>query len=249
MGFVDLHSHILPGLDDGSPELAASLTMVAGLADLGFDTLCATPHQKEGQYLPDLGDISAAFSEVRTSVAERGIGVRLLLAAENMWDSVFFERMKQGAIPHYGPGPGYGGDGSSAAFLVEFRVHQLPTGLLDHVFQLRMRGHLPVIAHPERYQPLWKTPETVRQLAEHCAMVVDLGAVAGCHGRKQASVARKMLKQGLAHAVASDAHSPTDVRIAAEGMDWIRKKLGKDALIRLLDTVPRRILAGLHPAA
>lgn len=256
MGFVDLHSHILPGLDDGSPDDATSLEMIAGLADLGFDTLCATPHQKEGQYLPALADISDAFTRTAERVGERGISVQLLLAAENMWDSVFFERMSRGEIPYYGPGPTYDhaamsgeGDGAGRPFLVEFRVHQLPTGLLTHIFQLRLRGHLPVIAHPERYQPLWKTPETVAQLAEQCAMVVDLGAVAGCHGRKQASVARKMLKKGLAHAVASDAHAPADVRIAAEGMAWIRKKMGEDALTRLLDTAPRRILSGRHPAS
>ena len=251
MGFVDLHSHILPGLDDGSPDEVTSLEMIAGLVDLGFDTLCATPHQKDGQYLPAPDDISAAFARTEASVKDRGLEVQLLLAAENMWDSVFFERMNENAIPTYGPGPTYSraDSGERVAFLVEFRVHQLPTGLLSHIFQMRVRGQLPVIAHPERYQPLWKTPDTVRQLAEQCAMVVDLGAVAGCHGRKQAKVARHMLKTGLAHAVASDAHAPTDVRIAAEGMDWIRKKLGKDALTRLLDTAPRRILSGRHPAA
>ena len=191
--------HILPGLDDGSPDPTTSMAMISGLIDLGFDTLCATPHQKDGQYLPALADIEIAFAETSAQVRARQPGIEMILAAENMWDSVFFERSRAGAIPSYG---------DSSAFLVEFRIHQLPTGLLAHIFEMRVRGQLPVIAHPERYQPLWKTPELVERLAEQCAMVVDLGAVAGCHGRKQAKVARKMLQKGLAHAVASDAHAP-----------------------------------------
>jgi tyrosine-protein phosphatase YwqE len=79
-------------------------------------------------------------------------------------------------------------------------------------------------------------------------MVVDLGAVAGYHGRREAKAARALLKQGIAHAAATDIHSPGDIRVAAEGMAWIRKKLGGAALVRLCDDNPRSILAGIHPS-
>jgi protein-tyrosine phosphatase len=236
--FVDLHSHILPGLDDGAGDATASLNMVRGLAELGFETICATPHQKDGQFMPSAEAIEAAHQATVAAARQAGLNVRIPLAAENMWDSVFFERLGQNRVPGYGQG---------SAFLVEFRVHELPLGLVDQVFRLRVEGKLPVIAHPERYQPLWQTPALARQLAVQCAMVVDLGAVAGYHGRRQAKVARSMLKEGTAHAVASDAHSPADVGVAAEGMAWIRKKLGESALRRLLDEAPRQILAGVHP--
>jgi tyrosine-protein phosphatase YwqE len=76
---------------------------------------------------------------------------------------------------------------------------------------------------------------------------VDLGAIAGFHGRKEGKAARLYLEEGLIHAVASDVHSPGDLRGAAEGMAWIKKRLGERALVRLLDENPRRILAGEHP--
>jgi len=82
-----------------------------------------------------------------------------------------------------------------------------------------------------------------------CAMVVDLGAGAGYHGRPAAKISRRALKEGIAVAAPSDAHTPTDVRSAAEGIAWIRKKLGDGAVTRLLDTNPRQILAGEHPDA
>lgn len=238
MGFVDLHSHVLPGLDDGSPDLSTSLLMLRGLGSIGFERVCATPHQKV-PFRPDHGEISAARAEIEAALADREVGVALSLGAENMWDDVFFERMRDDTIPSYDGGP---------AFLVEFPVQQLAPGLEEHLFELRMRERLPVIAHPERYQPLWRDRDRVRRLSADAALVVDLGAVAGYYGRKQAKAARWMLREGVAHAAASDAHSPNDVRVAAEGIAWIRKKLGDATVERLLDVNPRRILAGEHPS-
>jgi protein-tyrosine phosphatase len=238
MGFVDLHSHVLPGLDDGSPDPATSLQMLQGLAALGFDTVCATPHQKAGQFLPSRDAIDAAHTATCRAAAEAAVSLRLPLGAENMWDAVFHERLEADTIPAYDGGP---------AFLVEFARTGLPVGLTEHLFRLRMRGKLPVIAHPERYPALHADDALLETLRAQGALVVDLGAIAGYHGRPEARAARGMLERGIAHAVASDAHTPTDVRVAAEGIAWIRKRLGDAAVTRLLDHNPRRILAGEHP--
>ncbi len=212
--------------------------MLRGLRALGFDTVCATPHQKSGQFLPTLEAIRAAHGRVVELLAGAGVALRVPLAAENMWDTTLYERIQAGAIPSYDDGP---------AFLLEFTPAQLPVGLSAHIFDLRRRGKLPVIAHPERYQPLWTAPDQVVALHANCALVVDLGAVAGYHGRREGKAARGYLEQGLAHAVASDIHSPADLRGTAEGVAWIKKRLGEAALKRLLDENPRRILAGEHP--
>jgi protein-tyrosine phosphatase len=238
LGFVDLHSHVLPGLDDGSPDPETTLTMIRGLAALGFDTVCATPHQKTGQFLPSLEAIRRAHQATIAQLAEAGVGVRLGLAAENMWDSTLYERMEADSIPSYDDG---------ASFLVEFVPAQLPVGLRQHVFQLRRKKKLPVIAHPERYEEYWSASEKLRELGEDCPLVVDLAALAGHHGRKQGKAARAYLEAGLVHAVASDIHSPADLRGAADGMAWIKKRLGDRRLKTLLDENPRRILAGEHP--
>ncbi|MCP4443815.1 MAG: hypothetical protein GY811_00530 [Myxococcales bacterium] len=238
MSYVDLHTHILPGVDDGSPDIETSMTMVSGLMDLGFSTICATPHQKTDQYLPSLETIGSAHRETTAAVAERGMNVTIPLAAENMWDSTLYERMESDEIPGY--------DGNRV-FLLEFIPTQLPVGLFERIFDLRCRGILPVIAHPERYIPLWKAPDLLEKLAGDCAMVVDLGALSGHHGRKQAKQARKMVLGGTAHAAASDLHSPGNLKCARAGIEWIRKKAGSDAVQRLLGTNPAKILDGKHP--
>lgn len=238
MDYVDLHSHILPGLDDGSPDMKTSMAMIDGLVNLGFSTICATPHQKTSQYLPSLAAIREAHAQVLKEVEGRDWGLKIPLAAENMWDSTLYERMESGEIPGYD---------DSDVFLMEFIPNQLPVGLFNRIFDLRCKGKLPVVAHPERYSPLWKDPESLEKLAADCAMVVDLGALAGHHGRKQAKYARKMVLDGTAHAAASDAHCVDDIRSAFEGIAWIRKKAGDDAAKRLLATNPAMILEGKHP--
>jgi len=239
MGFCDLHSHVLPGLDDGVRDLAESIELLGALGAMGFDTVCATPHQKAGSFLPTRDAIDAAFATVSRAIA--GGEVRLGLGAENFWDEVFLERMSReggAAVPTYNGGP---------AFLFELPVHLTPPRLANLLFDVRLRGRLPVMAHPERYQPLWDDLDRYRALGRTAALVVDLGALDGAHGRRQGQVARKLVEEGIAHACASDVHSLTDARAAAGGLAWVRKRCGAATVTRLLDEGPRRILTGDLP--
>jgi len=238
LNYVDLHTHILPGLDDGSPDMSTSLAMIEGLLNIGFSTICATPHQKTNQYLPSLEAISAAHQSTVKEVAKREWPVKIPLGAENMWDSTLCQRIQDREIPCYDQNP---------AFLMEFVPNRLPMGLFERIFELRLKGLLPVIAHPERYAPLWKSEELQAKLAEDCAMVVDLGALSGHHGRKQAKCARKMVLSGIAHAAASDLHSPEGLSEVKAGIAWIHKKAGSECLERLLSTHPAMIVEGRHP--
>jgi protein-tyrosine phosphatase len=215
------------------------MAMLRGLAGLGFDTVFATPHQKAGQFMPSAGAIADAHRQSRRELAAAGLDLALSLGAENMWDDVFFQRLEADTIPSYDGGP---------AFLFELPLGgPLPVGLEQRLFSLRTRGKLPVMAHPERYEPLWNDPELVDRLAASCALVIDLAAVAGHHGRKRKKAARKLLERGAVHAAASDVHGPADIRTAADGIAWIRKRFGDRTVTRLLDDNPRRIAAGEHP--
>lgn len=236
MGFVDLHSHVLFGLDDGAPDAVTSIAMLDGLAALGVTEQCVTPHQKAGQYLPSLERIETAFAEV--SAARRPGHPTLRLAAENMWDDVFSRRMTAHEIPVYR---------GSSAFLVEIPPHLMPAGMIEHLFKLRIRGMVPVLAHPERYHALWDDDDLARSLRNVCAFVVDLGAVGGFHGKRETKAARQLIESGLAAGVATDAHHPGDLQQAQAGMAWIDKKLGHATLIRLFEHAPRTILAGELP--
>ena len=236
MSFVDLHSHVLYGLDDGAPDEATTVAMLDGLATLGIGEQCVTPHQRAGTYMPSWDRVEATLAAAER--LRRPHHPTLRLGAENMWDDVFIARLAANAIPGYR---------NSCAFLVEIPPPLLPPGMVDHLFKLRIQRMVPVLAHPERYQPLWDDDDLARALRRTCAFVIDLPAVGGYHGKRESKAARHLLESGLAAAVATDAHQVGDVAQAAEGLRWIEKKLGHAAVVRLFDHAPRAILAGELP--
>ena len=236
MGYVDLHSHVLYGVDDGAPDAQTALAMLDGLAALGITEQCVTPHQKASQYLPALSLIEERLASVEAMRKPNHPTLRL--GAENMWDDVFWKRVGEDAVP------GYRG---TRAFLVEIPPPLAPPGMIDQLFKFRMAGKVPVLAHPERYHALWDDDAFASDLRKHCAFAIDLGALGSFHGRREMKQARHLLELGLAAAVATDAHQLGDLQQAAEGLRWIDKKLGHAAVVRLFDHAPRAILAGELP--
>jgi protein-tyrosine phosphatase len=237
---VDLHAHFLPALDDGAENLETCLSMLRALSEMGFAEVSATPHQYTGMFLPPLGDIRSAFDQVRREVATAMPDLRLHLAAENFWDELFAERRRCNEIPSYD-------DGKS--FLFEINTMTMPPALEASLFDLRVAGRIPVMAHPERYAALQRDFELAEKLSRQAAFVVDLAALSGKGRRAEVKAARRLLEDGLAHAVTSDMHGLDDAPAVAEGVTWIKKRLGERVLTQLLDENPRRILLGQFPEA
>jgi protein-tyrosine phosphatase len=236
-GFVDLHAHYLASVDDGSSDIATTVEMVKGVTALGFTHLFATPHQREGLYLPSALAIDAAF-RLMTATISGPTAPTLGLGAENFWDETFLARVHAKAIPSYDGGP---------AFLFEVPPPLMPVALDAMLFDIRMGGKLPVMAHPERYHAVQADLDRARALGQTAALVVDLAALDGAHGRTEMKAARQLLSDGLAHAVATDIHGVQDLPGIAAGIAWIRKHLGAETLETLLAENPRRILAGDLP--
>lgn len=236
MGYIDLHSHVLFGLDDGAPDREASLALLDALSALGVSEQHATPHQKASQYLPSLDAIDTTFAELQGLRKPHHPSLRL--AAENMWDDVLYGRIQSNAIPGYRDTP---------AFLVEIPPSLMPPNLADQLFKLSRVGRVPVLAHPERYEALWDNDELARSLRRVCAFQIDLPALAGFHGRREAKQARHLVEAGLAACVATDAHQVGDVQQSAQGLAWIDKKLGHACTVRLFEHAPKAILAGELP--
>lgn len=237
-GFVDLHAHHLHGLDDGATSLDMALQSIAAVASLGFSELFATPHQRAGMFLPPWPDVERAWAELGPRVAEKHPGVTLRLGAENFWDEVLHDRLVNGTLPRYG---------DTAAFLFEINPRLWPPGMERILFEQRLAGRLPAMAHPERYVAVQESLEKAEVVGRSAALVIDLGALEGAHGRTEMKTSRRLLEEGLAHAAATDIHRPEDQRAIAAGMAWIRKRFGEGALAQLLDDGPRRILAGELP--
>jgi protein-tyrosine phosphatase len=191
-------------------------------------------------FMPAREAIAAAFATVKADATAAGIGAELGLGAEHFWDTVLHQRLGERSVPSYGGG---------AAFLFEVGTQMMPAGIENELFQLRVGGYLPVMAHPERYLPVQRDLALAERLARHAALMVDLGALDGAHGKQEMKTARKLVQERLAVAAASDIHRPEDQTSVAAGMAWIRKQLGDGALTTMLDENPRRMLAGELPEA
>lgn len=148
---MDIHSHILPGIDDGANSIEETLIMVRQLHEAGFDTLIATPHVMEGNMYLSPEEILAATEQVRECISEAGIPVKILPGAENY---IFPEMAKwvcEGKLLTLGNTKKY--------LLVELPLLEIPL-YTDHVFfELQVNGITPVLAHPERYRVLGDKPE------------------------------------------------------------------------------------------
>jgi protein-tyrosine phosphatase len=239
---IDIHCHILPGLDDGPQDLDAALVLVTALVEVGFTELYPTPHQKSGSWAPTADERERAARELGEAVREAGLAVSIHPpAGENMWDDLFLERLSgTGADIVTYPG--------NHAFLVELDPAAPPPNVEQQLFQLRVsRGQLPVVAHVERYPSLTRDRARLEGLARNSALLVNLSALGGMGGWGVRRLARRLVKQRLVHAAASDGHTMTDAAFCQAGADWLRSTLGEQALCRLLLENPRRILAGDLP--
>ena len=236
--YIDLHCHLLPGLDDGSPDLETSMEMLQALVDLGFTEICATPHQRNGLFIPTAEAIAGALDECRVAGQSHHPSARIRLGAENFWDEILIERLRKHTVPCY--------DGRRA-FLFELNPVLPPPHLEEALFEIRLGGCLPVMAHPERYLTFQRDAAFGETMSKQAALVVDLEALAGTHNRAETKTARRLVEDGFAHAVASDMHSPDTKGTVGGGIDWIRKRVGVAKLAQLLEENPRRILEGELP--
>lgn len=234
--YIDLHCHVLPALDDGPADLESAVALVQQLSRLGFGHLHPTPHQYAGRWTPERSEREEAAERLRSAL--RAADCETVIhspAGENMWDDLFFARQSDASYPRYV------GDRS---FLLEFPPGSLPPLLQERLFDLRLSGLLPVIAHVERYPEILKRPSIVRGRAALLVNISTLGGIAGWGMRR---AARRLVQDGSVHALATDSHGLADVAFTERGLSWIDKQLDSQEIDRLLIEGPRAILAGEIP--
>ena len=122
----------------------------------------------------------------------------------------------------------------------------MPPQIEEHLFRLRVRGVLPVMAHPERYVAVQQNLSRAESLGRGAALVVDLGALAGAHGDEACRASRALVERGLAHAAASDIHHRKDLAEVSAGIAWLKKKTGQ-AGVNACSGRSAGILAGQIP--
>ena len=232
---IDLHTHILPGIDDGSRTPGDALEMArAALAD-GTRVVAATPHVREDwPTSPEL--MEARVADLRHALAETRIPLQILTGGEI--DLHRLDVLSDEELQRFGLG------GNPDYLLVEFPYYGWPLGLANRVLGLRERGITPVLAHPERNGDVQGNPERLRPLVDAGVLCqVTAASLDGRIGRRSRACGFTLIETGLAHLVASDGHT-ADIR--GIGMSRAAAALGNEELARWLTyEVPAAIVGGL----
>jgi len=183
--------------------------------------------------------IEDAFARFCGSVREVAALPGLELSSEHYFDEVVFQRLLTGeGLPYPG----------GRAVLLEFYQVDFPPMVQHRLGDLRSRGLLPIIAHPERYQCLGRSPDILERLVDAgSAALLDVAALVGKYGRQPQKCAEELLERGLYHAACSDAHRPSDVAEVARGIERLRELYGDEEVTFLLREGPESLLSGVLP--
>lgn len=235
----DIHSHILPGVDDGSEDFEMTYRMLAMSYDSGVDGIVATPHCN----IPDLfdnyadGEIEAIWRRFRNRLLDTDLPIRVYRGMEVFTTEAVPQMIREGRVWTIN-GTGY--------FLMEFDFDEDPDFCNHMIREILKTGVQPVIAHPERYHFIQKVPQLAYLWCTNgCALQVNKDSILGRFGPRPKETAEKILRHGLVAAVASDAHR---VHVRTTDLAEVRRDLeeryGPEFANLVLVENPRRILEG-----
>lgn len=231
---LDMHNHIIYGVDDGAETLEESVQMGKMYADQGYDTIITSSHYKEGRYLASRDKQLEKIPLINDALKEEGIDLEILPGNELYYHPSIIENLEKGVVSSLG---------DSKYVLIEFSPFEEPVGLDYFIYNLQMAGYIAIFAHVERYDYIQKDPEWVLPY-------IDKGTYMQCNfsyltkeGSKGYNTILGLLERGYVHLFATDAHqvewrSP-DVR---EEHEILKGLIGDQAYEELVVENPYRIL-------
>lgn len=207
---TDLHSHLIPGIDDGAKTLEKSVAYIQAMSEMGFKKIITTPHIM-GDFYPNTSEvILEGLEKVRGAVAKEKIEVELYAAAEYYVDDFFTDLLESETKLLTLPGN---------RLLIEFSTLVAPGAPFDIIFKLKTRGYQPVIAHPERYIYWSDQFDIFEKLKAHgCELQINLLSLLGHYGRGQKKLALKLLKTGMVDFAATDLHNGGHIQVLRKAL-------------------------------
>ena len=200
-GLYDVHSHLLPGVDDGSPSAEVSLDLLGSLEGMGVEGIYLTPHIMAGNYG---GNNRLTLTERFESFTYHG-PIKLKLAAEHLIDERFLQHLQNGPLTL-----------ANEYVLVEFTLGGFPSNTFDTLFEISMQGYTPLLAHPERYaflqHRIQREQMLERLMAAGCKFQLNLLSLTGWHGEHAKELADELIKRDLYTFVGTDIHSYPHLR-------------------------------------
>lgn len=233
---IDLHSHILPGVDDGSPDLAESLAMARLAVADGTTHMACTPHIMPGVYENRTANIVLAMQALERALRDASIPLTLYVGADVHVTPDLRDQLLLGNVPTLN---------KSRYFLFEPPHHILPPRLEELALRLIKAGFVPIITHPERLTWLKSNYDVIERLnAAGCLIQLTADSIIGAFGRTALYYSEKLLDEGRVDIIASDAHSSTRRRPGlAKAVVTVAKRCGDGEAYSMALLRPSEILA------
>lgn len=196
-GHIDIHSHLLPGIDDGAKTIDDTVALIDGLAKAGCRQLITTPHVMRSVWDNTKDGIEDKLAETQKLLLERGVDIPIRAAAEYLLDANFAEMFKNEPLLTL----------KDNFVLIEMSYINPPIQLFEFLFELQLAGYVPILAHPERYGFYHKHFEKYEQLKNAgCYFQINLLSTVGYYGEGVFKTAEKLLNRGMIDFTGSDAH-------------------------------------------
>src|SRR5215212_2809950 len=239
---IDLHSHLLPAVDDGAPDLATALDMACMAVDDGITCMACTPHMLPGVYDNDAADIRHRVSMLNQQLIENDINLSLVVGSDAHIRPDFISCLREGTILTLH---------DSRYVLVEPPHSVLPRSLDNFLFNILTAGYVPILTHPERLAWIASNYAMIENIVRSGVWLqVTAGSLCGNFGKAARYWAQRLLADGLVHILASDAHN-LDSRAPhlARARELAEIEVGASEADNLVFGRPRQILENLPVAA
>lgn len=233
---LDFHSHILPGLDDGAPDMDTALKMARIAVDDGIETMVATPHYIEGNMANHRDSIFEKVCEFQDVLNNEGIPLEVVPGCEVYQSPNTLALLQKGELMTINDVGKY--------LLIEFPMGSVPNFAEEILFELKVIGVTPVIAHPERNLLLGTVlGRTLALAARGCLLQINSGSITGLYGEKVKKTAHMLVKNDLVHLIGSDAHSAGGRCPKIRGALDIVEKLKPGKAVEIIE-FGKKVLAG-----
>ncbi|MBR3138445.1 hypothetical protein IKG38_00260 [Candidatus Saccharibacteria bacterium] len=233
---IDIHSHILPGVDDGARNFVESVEIIRELAGQGVTDIIATPHfMYESSYVFSRYDNSRLLQQLKKHLVTEGINVRVYLGNEIFIDKDILPLFKKRRISSLA---------GSKYLLVELPLNEEFPNYEDYLQELMDNGYTVVLAHPERYYILKNDYEKAKALYEMgCLFQCNLGSITGKYGSEAKKLVKKYAKDKMIFAFGNDAHRPGRSSYIQAALKKLSKYYKETELKKILETNPRKIIS------
>lgn len=232
---IDMHSHVLPNLDDGSRSIEETFNLIQEAQNAGFEAIIATSHYMEGYYETATAEREVWVSAIYKKLQEKGIDLKLYIGNEIYLSENMIKLLEEGKASTIN---------DTSYVLFEMPLNVEPLNLYDIIYEMLQYKLVPILAHPERYTFVQKDPELIYDLIQKgVLMQANYASILGYYGKRAQMTVKKFLENNMIHFLGSDVHRQNTIYVRMpEILEKLESIIGKQKLIELTTINPKLVL-------